>query len=152
MMIPVLQTVNSIGVQPMPSAVDMRRTIFAPGNEALFDYDFIRLAITSHLQTGGVTVVMGPRKDIINMLIDSLAVFLTHDERRQSRYAQDEGDLSYAPDLFLQGIVQVSRLVLEQEEEKKENEAKIPGGRGGGGGTREREKEKEKEKKKTFCT
>jgi hypothetical protein len=39
-------------------------------------------------------------------MIDSLAVFLKKEERRRSRYASDSRDAAYAPDLFLQGIVQ----------------------------------------------
>ena len=48
-------------------------------------------------------MVLGPHRDRIKMMVDTLAVFLTRDERKQSRYAQDGGILlNYAPDLFLQ--------------------------------------------------
>ena len=59
-------------------------------------------------QTGGVTIVVGPDQDAVNVLVDSLALFLTREERRRSRYAQDHGNLGYVPDLWVQGIVQDS--------------------------------------------
>ena len=34
-------------------------------------------AITSHMQTGGVTIVLGCNQDSVNMMISTLALFLT---------------------------------------------------------------------------
>jgi hypothetical protein len=52
LLLPVIQSLSGIGVQTSPSVVDMRRTVWAPGNETMFGYDFLRLAVTSHLQVG----------------------------------------------------------------------------------------------------
>lgn len=71
----------------------------------MFDVGFIRKAITSHLQTGGVTVVMGKDYTQVNLMISSLALLLTKDERRLSRYAQPLARMAYAPDLILQGLI-----------------------------------------------
>lgn len=38
-------------------------------------------------------------------MIQTLAIFLTRDERRKSRFAFDAGTAQYAPDLCLQGII-----------------------------------------------
>ena len=41
-------------------------------------------------------------------VVNTLALFLTPNERACSKYANGFGDLSYERDLFLQGLVQVS--------------------------------------------
>ena len=42
-----------------------------------FDLVFLRTAITSHLQTGGVTIVLGSNRIKVNLLIHTLALFLS---------------------------------------------------------------------------
>jgi len=72
-----------------------------------WDKDFLARAITSHLQTHGCTVVTGNHKEKINMFIHSLSLFLTPAERKLSSVVS-EGDRSYVPDLYLQGILKTS--------------------------------------------
>ena len=62
---------------------------------------FLALAITSHLQTHGSTVVIGSHVPDIDQMIDTLAIFLTPDERERSSYVVE--GRKYIPDLLLQG-------------------------------------------------
>eukprot|EP00050_Salpingoeca_kvevrii_P008873 m.305615 g.305615 ORF g.305615 m.305615 type:complete len:506 (+) comp18040_c0_seq1:3-1520(+) len=102
---PFLINLDSLGVASLTEGIDMSRTVFGPENETQFDIVFLRMAITSHLQTGGVTIVLGHDEIRVNLMINTLAVFLSPDERRRSRYARPDCDTGFAPDLFLQGIV-----------------------------------------------
>lgn len=63
---------------------------------------FCRL-LTSHLQTHGNTVMIGQNITVLNMLINTLALFLSPAERNRSCYARRNH--RYMPDLFLQGLV-----------------------------------------------
>jgi len=69
-----------------------------------FDFDFLARMITSQLQTHGSTVIIGDDPKTINMLVDSLSLFLTNptEKRRSSHVVEGQG---YVPDLVLQGIV-----------------------------------------------
>ena len=40
-------------------------------------------------------------------MINTLALFLSPDERCQSRYVTNNEDMQYEPDLFIQGILMV---------------------------------------------
>jgi len=75
------------------------------GVENVLDEKFLMRAITSHLQTGGCTLVVGSQKDLVNLVVNTLALFLTPNERACSKYANGLGDLKYERDLFLQGLV-----------------------------------------------
>ena len=76
------------------------------GSGSAWDVGFLRAAITSHLQTGGVTIVFGSDAERTQRLISTLALFLSPGERRRSRAAR-AGVSSYAPDLVLQGILAI---------------------------------------------
>jgi hypothetical protein len=82
---PFLASISTMGIyiEPKSQLVD---TVFYPGNETLFDLTFLRKAILSHLQTGGVTIVVGHDPGRINVMIQTLALFLTRDERYGVRF------------------------------------------------------------------
>ena len=96
----------------------MEHTVFSTEHITLGDAGFVARAITSHLQvmwcvvvcghidqTGGCTVVYGVSDVVVNVLINSLALFLTPDERRRVRRVVAGHHNSYSPDLLLQGIL-----------------------------------------------
>eukprot|EP00039_Didymoeca_costata_P006491 m.90684 g.90684 ORF g.90684 m.90684 type:complete len:606 (+) comp13277_c0_seq3:456-2273(+) len=102
---PFLTDMSTMGISLTPG-MELTGTAFSPGNETLFDIHFLRKAVTSHLQTGGVTVVLGHDSTLIDIMIRTLALFLTNDERQQSRFALKNIEYTaYAPDLFLQGLI-----------------------------------------------
>ncbi|KAF9973779.1 hypothetical protein BGZ73_002967 [Actinomortierella ambigua] len=70
--------------------------------DQVFGRDFINRAITSHLQTHLSTVVVGNNITIMNMMINTLALFLSAEERAKSCHARKQH--RYIPDLYLQGI------------------------------------------------
>ncbi|KAF9113327.1 hypothetical protein BGX27_001777 [Mortierella sp. AM989] len=70
--------------------------------DQFFGRDFINRAITSHLQTNSSTVVVGNNITIMNMMINTLALFLSAEDRAKSCHARKQH--RYIPDLFLQGI------------------------------------------------
>lgn len=84
---------------------ELEYSVFFPGNETCFELAFLRRAITGHLQTGGVTVVLGHDLRTVNLMVSSLALFLTGEEQRQSRLAIASPGAGYAPDLRLQGLI-----------------------------------------------
>ncbi|KAF9954754.1 hypothetical protein BGZ72_004300 [Mortierella alpina] len=70
--------------------------------DQVFGREFINRAITSHLQTNSSTVVVGNNITIMNMMINTLALFLSAEDRAKSCHARKQH--RYLPDLFLQGI------------------------------------------------
>ncbi|KAG0343362.1 hypothetical protein BG004_005360 [Podila humilis] len=70
--------------------------------DQVFGREFINRAITSHLQTYCSTVVVGNNITIMNMMINTLALFLSAEDRAKSCHARKQH--RYLPDLFLQGI------------------------------------------------
>ncbi|XP_065198355.1 guanine nucleotide exchange factor C9orf72-like [Sycon ciliatum] len=76
------------------------------GNDSLLDVDFLRKCITSHLQTCGSSIVIGKSVLEVNKTLKTLALFLSPHERKCSRLVDgDCPDVSYEPDLFLQGLI-----------------------------------------------
>jgi hypothetical protein len=57
------------------------------------------------LQTGGCTIVYGHDAETMNVLINSLALFLTPVERRRVRTVVAGHSNTYGPDLLIQGIL-----------------------------------------------
>ncbi|KAF9356037.1 hypothetical protein BGX26_005800 [Mortierella sp. AD094] len=70
--------------------------------DQVFGREFINRAITSHLQTNSCTVVVGNNITIMNMMINTLALFLSAEDRAKSCHARKQH--RYIPDLFLQGL------------------------------------------------
>lgn len=97
--------IASHGLGTVSTEHDLHRTCFSAANEQKFAEEFLVRAVASHLQTAGVTVVIGRSAEDVNMLIDTLATFLPADQLRQSRYGASVSEAWYAPDLFLQGLV-----------------------------------------------
>eukprot|EP00052_Salpingoeca_macrocollata_P013074 m.102239 g.102239 ORF g.102239 m.102239 type:complete len:565 (-) comp18766_c0_seq1:63-1757(-) len=86
---PFLTDVTNLGVTGgnLDTEINIQRTVFGRGNEVYFDISFLRRAITSHLQTGGATLVVGKDIKKVNAMILSLALFLSPEERMMSRFA-----------------------------------------------------------------
>ena len=68
---PFLSAISTMGIYLEPSS-QLVDTVFYPGNETMFELTFLRKAISSHLQTGGVTIVVGHDAGRINMMIQTL--------------------------------------------------------------------------------
>ncbi|XP_071508094.1 guanine nucleotide exchange factor C9orf72 homolog [Diadema antillarum] len=90
---------------PMPTMVNLNDTIFAAGQSKQLDVQFTRKAIASHLQTCGCSVVVGNTKEEVNMMLSTLSLFITPEERMCSVYLKDEKQCVYQGDLFLQGFI-----------------------------------------------
>jgi len=98
-----LTSISRIGINCNPSdAQQLERTAFGKANKNKLNPEFLAAAITVHLESGGVSIVLGEDAEEINMVIDTLALFLQEDECKRSRYAFQS---LYAPDLVLQGII-----------------------------------------------
>ena len=65
--------------------------------------EFLARALTSHLQTRGFTVVLGPDKHLVDTIIEILAAFL--DPRDLALSTKASAKSVYRPDLVLQGVV-----------------------------------------------
>ncbi|GAM17623.1 hypothetical protein SAMD00019534_007980 [Acytostelium subglobosum LB1] len=91
---------------------DISQTFFIESHPpAQPEYDFIVKAITSHMHTGGSTVVIGSNDKVILKWLDTLYLFLTPNERNvSSRVLSHE----FVPDLIIQGILDVSLKTLEE--------------------------------------
>jgi len=94
--------------------VKFSQTLFFGSNSMEFDKDFVGKALTSHLQTHGCTIVIGEKKGVINMFLDSLSLFLTTASEKK-RSAHVHPDRPYVPDLVLQGIVASKSAVADEE-------------------------------------
>ncbi|EDO36091.1 predicted protein [Nematostella vectensis] len=86
--------------------LQINNTVFGADHNVVFDPVFLRRVITSHLQTFGSTMVIGQSISRVNLMINSLALFLSSNERQKSRYAVDGADTDvYDTDLYLQGVI-----------------------------------------------
>ncbi|XP_072031995.1 guanine nucleotide exchange factor C9orf72-like [Amphiura filiformis] len=85
--------------------IQLSDTVFAAGLDNTLDVQFTRLAIASHLQTCGCTIVIGNSVSDINMMISTLAMFLSPGERRGCIYLTEEEERLYEKDLYLQGFL-----------------------------------------------
>ena len=65
----------------------------------------VERAVTSHLQTGGCTIVMGNNTSEINAMISFLALFLDEEARCCSRLVQSGQRDTFQTGLFLQGLI-----------------------------------------------
>lgn len=103
---PFLTSVKRIGIaSTLSDPGHIQQTAFGTGSEATFHPNFLAAAITVHLESGGVSIVLGDEVGLVNRMIDTLALFLRDDECQRSRYADDMVELKYAPDLVVQGII-----------------------------------------------
>eukprot|EP00731_Ephydatia_muelleri_P018833 Em0011g873a len=112
----------SIRDHPVPSPIDIKQTFFGNTYDiSKQSSDFLKKAITSHLQTGGYTVVLGQDSESVNMMILTLGLFLTSKEQKTSRLlcppvameSQEGVDVCcYEPGLYLQGYISVENGLL----------------------------------------
>lgn len=87
---PFLTSISEIGIpSPISEGFDLQRTAFGDAHRDKFSFDFLALAITAHLESGGVCIVIGNDVDTINVMVETLAIFLREDECKQSRFAHD---------------------------------------------------------------
>ena len=81
------------------------RTLFCT---AAMEPEFLARCLTSHLQTHGFTIVVGPSPFECNVLINTLVMFLTPEERRLCRHCAAEQEAfeaqGYTPGLLVQGV------------------------------------------------
>ncbi|XP_057299627.1 guanine nucleotide exchange factor C9orf72 homolog isoform X1 [Hydractinia symbiolongicarpus] len=103
------KTIDSLEHSNIPENICINNTVFGESEEAndslLLDSKFLMKSITSHLQTCGCTIVIGRHPYKINLMIDTLALFLSPGERCCSRYANVEKKYVFNMDLYLQGII-----------------------------------------------
>ncbi|XP_032232039.2 guanine nucleotide exchange factor C9orf72 homolog [Nematostella vectensis] len=101
-----IQTLISLQHSSLPKDIPINNTVFSADHNVVFDPVFLRRVITSHLQTFGSTMVIGQSISRVNLMINSLALFLSSNERQKSRYAVDGADTDvYDTDLYLQGVI-----------------------------------------------
>lgn len=107
-----IQTITSLKTTGIPESIPLSETAFGPGQAGIFDDRFLRRVITSHLQTFGSTLVVGKALDKVNLMVNTLALLLSSEERQRSRYAvetlSNDSDL-YDSDLFVQGLLKSSK-------------------------------------------
>lgn len=108
-----IQTIASLKTAGIPDSIPLSETSFGPGQASSLDDHFLRRVITSHLQTFGSTLVVGKALDKVNLMVNTLALMLSPEERKRSRYAVDTlaNDSSdfYDSDLFVQGLLKSSK-------------------------------------------
>ncbi|KAK2514965.1 hypothetical protein Q9966_015532 [Columba livia] len=100
--IPVMELLSSMKSHSVPEEID----ICAAGNSQ----DKITqlpacLAISSHLQTCGCSVVVGSSAEKVNKIVRTLCLFLTPSERKCSRLCRNESSFKYESGLFVQGLL-----------------------------------------------
>eukprot|EP00049_Salpingoeca_infusionum_P012585 m.231168 g.231168 ORF g.231168 m.231168 type:complete len:447 (+) comp15215_c5_seq1:217-1557(+) len=83
-----------------------RDTLFKP--LIFYDVRFLNRCLTSHLETSGMSVVVGKDVNMINLYLNTLTLFLPVSKRGKCRPAQ-EGKREYCPDVVVQGLHFVDR-------------------------------------------
>ncbi|KAG2225946.1 hypothetical protein INT45_006642 [Circinella minor] len=77
--------------------------LFDQESKQLFDPPFFGRVVTSHLQTFASSVLVGNSLTTMNMMINTLSLFLSPEERNRSSHARK--NLKYMADLYLQGLL-----------------------------------------------
>lgn len=80
-----IQTITSLKTAGIPDSIPLSETSFGPGQANSLDDHFLRRVITSHLQTFGSTLVVGKALDKVNLMVNTLALMLSPEERKRSR-------------------------------------------------------------------
>ncbi|XP_038068351.1 guanine nucleotide exchange C9orf72-like isoform X2 [Patiria miniata] len=86
---------------------ELTDTVFAPGHIKQLDNQFTKVAIASHLQTCGCSIVIGNTPADVNVMISTLALFLSPSERRCCLYL-DNVPRIYQKDVLIQGFIKDS--------------------------------------------
>ncbi|CAO3617746.1 unnamed protein product [Cunninghamella blakesleeana] len=83
--------------------IKISHTLLSKDCKPIVDTEFLIKIITSHLQTYGSTVLIGKNLTSMNIVINTLALFLSPEEKSRSSHARKNH--KYMPDLFLQGLL-----------------------------------------------
>lgn len=105
-----MEMLASLTVSALPDTVKLPETFLYPSH--LLEREFLRSCISSHLTTFGKSFVIGDSVEKINMLLSTLALFNTCEERRCSRIV-DTNHHPYHHDLYLQGALRKSDHIFE---------------------------------------
>ncbi|KAL9557107.1 hypothetical protein MBANPS3_001564 [Mucor bainieri] len=103
-LMPFVQSVMDLESVSLPiDCVKTSHTILDHESRQMLESPFIAKVITSHLQTFGSTLLVGNTLTSMNMVINTLALFLSLEERSRSSHARKHHH--YMPDLYLQGLL-----------------------------------------------
>ncbi|CAO3631329.1 unnamed protein product [Mucor hiemalis] len=103
-LVPFVKSVMDLESVSLPTdCIKTNHTILDYESRQMLDSPFIAKAITSHLQTFGSTLLVGNSITSMNMVINTLALFLSPEERSRSSHARKHHH--YMPDLYLQGLL-----------------------------------------------
>lgn len=95
----------------IPKKIELNDTVFASGQDKHLDVQFMRKAIAGHLQSCGCSIVLGNNVAEVNMVLNTLALFLSPSER-QCSLLLTEGcshfPFKYEKDVMLQGFLKES--------------------------------------------
>ncbi|KAI9282253.1 C9orf72-like protein family-domain-containing protein [Sporodiniella umbellata] len=81
----------------------LSHTMLNDESKQMLNSPFIAKIITSHLQTFGSTVLTGNNLSSVNMMINTLSLFLSSKEKSRSCHARKSH--RYIPGLYLQGLL-----------------------------------------------
>ncbi|XP_022100204.1 guanine nucleotide exchange C9orf72-like [Acanthaster planci] len=102
-----IRVVTLLKTHGLPSRVELGDTVFAPGHAKQLDDQFTKIAIASHLQTCGCSIILGNTAADVNMMISTLALFLSPTERHCCLYLDDVPRV-YQKDVLIQGFLKNS--------------------------------------------
>ncbi|CAO0793792.1 unnamed protein product [Mucor circinelloides] len=103
-LMPFVQSVMDLESVSLPiDCVKTSHTILDHESRQMLESPFIAKVITSHLQTFGSTLLVGNTLTSMNMVINTLALFLSLEERSRSSHARKHHH--YMSDLYLQGLL-----------------------------------------------
>lgn len=103
---PIMELLSSMKSHSVPEEIDIEDSIL--NDDDLGDScheDFLRNAISSHLQTCGNSIVVGSNAEKVNKMVKTLCLFLTPSERKCSRLCRNESSFKYESGLFVQGLL-----------------------------------------------
>ncbi|XP_050402091.1 guanine nucleotide exchange factor C9orf72 [Patella vulgata] len=98
-----LEMFSSLTEAGLPQQPRLSETAFCPHHN--LEPDFLYRCITSHLMTFGRSLVVGKLAERVNLVISTLALFNTDNERATSRLVDDDKPWSYHHDLCVQGLL-----------------------------------------------
>ncbi|CEJ02232.1 hypothetical protein RMCBS344292_16243 [Rhizopus microsporus] len=103
-LIPFVTSIMDLESVSLPmDCIKTSNTMLDNESKQMLDSPFFAKIITSHLQTFGSTVLIGNSLTSMNMMINTLALFLSAKERNRSSHARKHHH--YMPDLYLQGVL-----------------------------------------------
>ncbi|XP_069096771.1 guanine nucleotide exchange factor C9orf72 homolog isoform X2 [Pleurodeles waltl] len=103
---PIMELLSSMKSHSVPEEINIEDSVL--NDDDLGDScheDFLRNAISSHLQTCGCSIVVGSNAEKVNKIVKTLCLFLTPSERKCSRLCRSESSFKYESGLFVQGLL-----------------------------------------------